>query len=120
MYLHRNSGGYPGKVMPLLGVVSRWIREGKIEKSVAQVTGWLIVLGAFEHKTIKTIPTQAQDIEDPQDLCVGVYEPATRIYDETDFLYIINIYSGRIDIKEVIYKKDSLGNDTRVFIDLKK
>ena len=91
---YRHSDGYPEGTMPSLEKFLGWVKDGRIQNSVEQAAGWLIMLGASEYNTARE-----PIIGDNMGWKVGAYEPATEIHGDCDFLYVIDLHSKTIHIE---------------------
>ncbi len=128
LFFYRHSDGYPEGVLPTLNKFCNWIKSGAIRNNLSQSSGWLILLGAMEYKTVppsafvsngksKFGANEDYDLhfENPEDWKVGAYEPTLSIHGDIDYLYTVNIYDGSLKIETTSYDSKS---DTTSFIDI--
>ena len=111
LIFYRQADGNPEAIMPVLNVLMKWIKEGKLRNSLGQCGGWLIILGAIEYNTIpkflffkeKLGSNELSKIQLPKVWKCGSFEPAPSTSGTIDYLYEININEAKLTVKKVSY-----------------
>ena len=99
LLFYRHCDGYPEGTMPTLKTLIRWVKEGKIRDNVGQAAGWLIILGHREYKGRGT--PCIKDEWGGNMWKVGAYEPATEVYGDIEYLYLLDLTKKTIKIKRM-------------------
>ena len=112
LIFYKHSDGYPEGVMPLLEKFMGWAKSGQIRDNVGQAGGWLIVLGAMEYNAIPPFKVDKpafegatpygliETFDSPDDWKVGSIEPTTGIHGDIEYLYIVDLKTKEITVKE--------------------
>lgn len=126
LFFYRHSDGYPEGVLPTLNKFCDWIKSGKIRNNLSQSSGWIIMLGAMEYKTVPSTAFEQKKVskhggnedyeihfDSPKDWKVGAYEPTDGLHGDIAYIYTINIYDGSIKVEEANYE-----SDVKTFVDI--
>jgi hypothetical protein len=111
LFFYRHSDGSPEGTLPTLKKFLQWLIDGKIKNNVCQASGWLILLGAMEYKTVppEAFESRSNDptsklstdeeirMEAPVNWKCGAYEPAQGIQWDISYLYEIDL--GKLEIR---------------------
>jgi hypothetical protein len=114
LFFYRQSDGNPERVLPVLRVYMKWIREGKLRNNLGKCAGWLTILGAIEYNNIpkylyfkeKLGYVELNTILMPRNWRCGGFEPATGIHGDIEYLYEIDINNLELTVKKVSYTFD--------------
>jgi hypothetical protein len=119
LIFYRHSDGYPKGTLPTLNLFLDLVKNGTIRDNVEQASGWLIMIGAIEYKTVTPESFEMKGEEDSiahytvdlkmrkyeySDLMgwkVGAYEPATDIHGDIEYLYTVDLVKKKITYKKV-------------------
>jgi hypothetical protein len=113
LWFYRHSDGYPEGTLPTLKKFMSWVVSSRVRDNVGQAAGWLILIGALEYNetvdksdfSTKKLP--ATDAFEPKKgdcygwKC-GAYEPTTGQHGDIVFLYVCDLASKSIEVREVI------------------
>ena len=112
---YRHSDGYPAGALPTLQKFLQWVDEGRIRDNVSQASGWLIMIGAAEYdkrydgnawvpkETLLEPPLPADSFS----WKVGAYEPATQLYPDIEYLYVVDLAARQIEVYHTSYDWDA-------------
>lgn len=81
---YRHCDGYPSGVRKSLNLFLQLVENGSIRNNASQAAGWLIILGYHDSRGIASFHRNMA-------WKCGHYEPATKISDEIDYLYEIDL-----------------------------
>lgn len=107
LIFYRHSDGYPAVTLPSLNIFLQYVKNGLIRDNVSQSAGWLILIGAEEYDTYldnsfierkKSSLTKPTKLDEMSWKC-GSYEPTTRIHDDIEYLYIIDLERKKIFVE---------------------
>ena len=114
LYFYRHSDGYEKGTLPTLNLFLDLVKKGKIRDNVSQAAGWLILIGSIEYQTLsdkcypegnkhsfnqnKSKIDKLLENFEPFDWKCGAYEPATGIYGDIEYLYIIDLDKKEIKV----------------------
>lgn len=120
LWFYRHSDGYPEGALPPIQQFMDYVNQGLIRRNVSQSGGWLIILGAIEYATrdqltrnpeggfewVKADPIYLHDFtpDNPNTMDgwkVGSIEPTLGMHGDIEYLYIVNLTQGIIDIRSV-------------------
>ena len=109
LFFYRQSEGNPERVLPVLNVFIKWIREGKLRNNLGQCAGWLTILGAIEYNNIpkylyfkeKLGYAELNTILTPRIWKCGGFEPTTGIHGDIEYLYELDINNLDLNVKKV-------------------
>lgn len=108
LYFYRHSDGYPDGTMPTLESFMQLVTSGAIRDNTMQAAGWLVLLGAKEYDVGHT-PTSDRF----SGWKCGAIEPTTQIHGDIEYLYVLNLATHRISVKEGF---DFSADDVEAFI----
>ena len=103
LWFYRHSDGYPEGVLPTLEKFMTWVKEGKIRNNVEQASGWLILIGAQEYRTVHRwlTPDNEERLKTLDEIMapgtkgewkVGAYEPSIpEEHEDIEYLYTLNL-----------------------------
>jgi hypothetical protein len=111
MFFYRQSDGNPERVLPVLKVFMKWIKEGKLRGNLGQCSGWLTILGAIEYNNIpkylyfkeKLGYSELNTVLMPRMWKCGSFEPTTGIHGDIEYLYELDINNLELNVKKVSY-----------------
>ena len=92
LIFYRHSDGYPEGVKESLNTFLNMVKQGLIRDNAVQSAGHLILIGHEEYNKFKNGSMGWK---------VGAYEPTTRIHDDIEFLYTIDLEKKTITTKAV-------------------
>ena len=104
LWFYSHCDGYPSGTLPLLEKFMEWVKAGKIRDNVGQASGWLIILGALEYKSVPAAKYDNDDfanlqwdsVSTPDDFKVGAIEPTTGQHGDIEYLYTVDLHNKTI------------------------
>jgi len=106
LWYYRGHDGWPEATMPSLQRLIGWVRNGTLNRSVLDTSGWLILLGIQVAAKSRLIP-RPQEITriTPKTYgrCVGVFDVTTGRHDDIDYLYDVDLVAGTIAAYSIPY-----------------
>ena len=104
LVFYRHSDGYPSCCGEVLNKFCELGKADKIRNNVSQASGWLILLGAVEYKTLTPSSFEGEkykvDALKPTDWKCGAFEPTTEIHGDIDYLYIVDLNTWTVDVQD--------------------
>lgn len=113
LWFYRHSDGYPDGVAPTLKKMLQWVKEGVIRDNVSQASGWLVLLGAMEYKTVPPSAFEKKEtfdyeihLDKPKDWKCGAYEPTTGKHCDIEWKYVFDLEQRTIKVYETVPFED--------------
>jgi len=104
LYFYRHYDGDPETTMSSLKEFCDMYKN-QLRSNVEQSAGWLILKGAVEYGFTGDFKKR----NDLYDWKVGAYEPATNIYGDIEYLYVIDLVDKQLQCYKAQYKHDETG-----------
>ncbi len=110
LIFYRHHDGYPEGIPPTLTKFLGLVKAGTIRNNVSQAAAWLTLIGAVEIQAegfeFAKAPERIGWLPQGQnDWKVSTYEITDDIHRDAEFLYTINLATGKLDTLDLVARR---------------